>query len=148
MKYHVRFSNRVFVVDVEGTRVTVDGEALEAHFARIPGTPLRHLLLGPDGSSWTVAAQRLEGPGRWALGLAGERLEVEVVDDRTRQIQELTGRSKPTGRGGTVVAPMPGLVVRIEVTEGQEIGEHTSELQSPVHLVCRLLLEKKKNKKQ
>src|SRR5690348_17490032 len=26
--------------------------------------------------------------------------------------------------------------------------EHTSELQSPVHLVCRLLLEKKKNKRQ
>src|SRR6266581_8054250 len=25
--------------------------------------------------------------------------------------------------------------------------EHTSELQSPVHLVCRLLLEKKKKKK-
>src|SRR5690348_18181708 len=26
--------------------------------------------------------------------------------------------------------------------------EHTSELQSPVHLVCRLLLEKKNNTKQ
>src|SRR5438876_7977414 len=26
--------------------------------------------------------------------------------------------------------------------------EHTSELQSPVHLVCRLLLEKKKQKKK
>src|SRR5690348_17951073 len=26
--------------------------------------------------------------------------------------------------------------------------EHTSELQSPVHLVCRLLLEKKKNTQQ
>src|SRR5690348_17434133 len=26
--------------------------------------------------------------------------------------------------------------------------EHTSELQSPVHLVCRLLLEKKKNNKE
>src|SRR6267154_3266628 len=26
--------------------------------------------------------------------------------------------------------------------------EHTSELQSPVHLVCRLLLEKKKNKRK
>src|SRR5438876_8507237 len=26
--------------------------------------------------------------------------------------------------------------------------EHTSELQSPVHLVCRLLLEKKKQKRQ
>src|SRR2546422_11279142 len=30
---------------------------------------------------------------------------------------------------------------------GREIGEHTSELQSRLHLVCRLLLEKKKKKK-
>src|SRR5690348_17956846 len=31
---------------------------------------------------------------------------------------------------------------------GLRSEEHTSELQSPVHLVCRLLLEKKKTKKQ
>src|SRR5438876_6970587 len=37
------------------------------------------------------------------------------------------------------------------LVEKQDVGclnrseEHTSELQSPVHLVCRLLLEKKKN---
>src|SRR5438876_7653110 len=30
----------------------------------------------------------------------------------------------------------------------QRSEEHTSELQSPVHLVCRLLLEKKKTQKQ
>src|SRR5438876_10121661 len=30
----------------------------------------------------------------------------------------------------------------------QRSEEHTSELQSPVHLVCRLLLEKKKKKKK
>src|SRR5690348_17499142 len=30
---------------------------------------------------------------------------------------------------------------------GRRSEEHTSELQSPVHLVCRLLLEKKKQKK-
>src|SRR5438876_11713218 len=39
------------------------------------------------------------------------------------------------------------------ISMGQEIApmrseEHTSELQSPVHLVCRLLLEKKKKNKQ
>src|SRR5258708_31938720 len=38
---------------------------------------------------------------------------------------------------------------RIDSTRGDEAGfhrseEHTSELQSPDHLVCRLLLEKKK----
>src|SRR5690348_2195682 len=32
-----------------------------------------------------------------------------------------------------------------ETTEVRRSEEHTSELQSPVHLVCRLLLEKKKN---
>src|SRR5438876_6180108 len=31
---------------------------------------------------------------------------------------------------------------------GERSEEHTSELQSPVHLVCRLLLEKKKKKKK
>src|SRR5438876_1949368 len=37
-------------------------------------------------------------------------------------------------------APVAGQEARSE--------EHTSELQSPVHLVCRLLLEKKKKNKQ
>src|SRR5258708_23634800 len=31
---------------------------------------------------------------------------------------------------------------------GRRSEEHTSELQSPDHLVCRLLLEKKKNKNE
>src|SRR2546425_6768062 len=71
--------------------------SLEVHLAAIPGTPLYHLLLG--GRSWTVAAQPLDGVGRWALGVVGERVRSE---------------------------------------------EHTSELQSLAYLVCRLLLEKKK----
>src|SRR5687768_18173954 len=37
---------------------------------------------------------------------------------------------------------------RIERREGLRSEEHTSELQSRLHLVCRLLLEKKKKKKK
>src|SRR2546422_5576362 len=33
-------------------------------------------------------------------------------------------------------------------TAGRRSEEHTSELQSRLHLVCRLLLEKKKNKRR
>src|SRR5690348_17523540 len=41
-----------------------------------------------------------------------------------------------------------GKTVRQLATEKRlRSEEHTSELQSPVHLVCRLLLEKKKKKK-
>src|SRR5258708_12181909 len=39
---------------------------------------------------------------------------------------------------------LDGIVSRFERKNRSE--EHTSELQSPDHLVCRLLLEKKKNK--
>src|SRR5256885_4935902 len=37
---------------------------------------------------------------------------------------------------------------RINIFSPRRSEEHTSELQSPCNLVCRLLLEKKKNKKQ
>src|SRR5258708_25010192 len=37
----------------------------------------------------------------------------------------------------------PGLVGGEDVGAGERSEEHTSELQSPDHLVCRLLLEKK-----
>ena len=122
MKYFVRIAERTYEVAVDGGRVTVDGEAFEAHCAAVPGTPLYHLLLGAD--SWTVAVQALDGDGggtRWALGLVGERVELDVVDERTRQIQALTGQRATPPSGGVVKAPMPGLVLRVEVQEGQRV---------------------------
>lgn len=118
MKYHVAIRDRTYVIDVEGGAVTVDGERLETHWAAIPGTPLLHLLLG--GDSWTVACQRLSN-SRWALGAAGERFEVEVQDDRAKQIEALTGRGRKVVQSGVVKAPMPGLVVRVEVTVGESV---------------------------
>src|SRR5947208_11918505 len=41
----------------------------------------------------------------------------------------------------------PGPFRRFGVPPDTRSEEHTSELQSPDHLVCRLLLEKKKNNK-
>src|SRR2546422_4235078 len=38
-------------------------------------------------------------------------------------------------------------VLFVDLPGGSRSEEHTSELQSRLHLVCRLLLEKKKNKK-
>src|SRR5256885_9912690 len=64
----------------------------------------------------------------------------------------------PAGRGGAALggvcrnARVPGRVARVGGRGGAEhydrfplrSEEHTSELQSPCNLVCRLLLEKKK----
>src|SRR5258706_9715583 len=51
----------------------------------------------------------------------------------------------PVKRERSVTAPNPatGRIIRVAVPERSE--EHTSELQSLTNLVCRLLLEKKKN---
>jgi biotin carboxyl carrier protein len=119
VKYYVRIGAQTHEVEVEGGRVIVGGVGLEAHLAAVPGTALYHLLLA--GESWTVAAEPLEGVGRWALGVIGERVELEVVDERTRDIQALTGKRAAPGVGGTVKAPMPGLIVRIEVAAGQRV---------------------------
>lgn len=120
MKYFVRIGIRTIEVELQGGRVIVDGEGLDAHLAGIPGTPLVHLLLG--GHSWTVATQVLDGPGRWALGAVGERVEVDVVDERTQAIRALTGKPAGPGAGGVVKAPMPGLVVRVTVAEGDRVA--------------------------
>src|SRR5690348_17861481 len=57
-----------------------------------------------------------------------------------RIIGVTAGASTPNNKIGEAIA-------RICQTRGQRSEEHTSELQSPVHLVCRLLLEKKKKNK-
>src|SRR5688500_20000914 len=51
--------------------------------------------------------------------------------------QELRGRAEPVRR---VLREEP----RHDLVEQRQIGRHTSELQSPCNLVCRLLLDKKK----
>src|SRR5438876_5093327 len=55
----------------------------------------------------------------------------------------------PRNRLERVVGPPPILAGIAHRGRGDcRSEEHTSELQSPVHLVCRLLLEKKKKKKR
>ena len=119
MTYLVTIGSRVHEVEVDGNRVTVDGVEIESQLAAVSGTPLYHLLLG--GESWTVAAEPLEGVGRWALGMVGERVEVLVQDQRKSRSEAVGTKSQPAPGGGTVRAPMPGLVVRIEVAVGQQV---------------------------
>src|SRR5690348_17922893 len=64
----------------------------------------------------------------------------QAIGHRLRLRRIAPGRGSPNHharrRGASCDPPIPGVSARSE--------EHTSELQSPVHLVCRLLLEKKK----
>jgi biotin carboxyl carrier protein len=118
MKYFVSVEGREIEVEVDGERVTVGDQSYHATFGRIPGTPLRQLVL--DDRPVTLSIEPL-GQGRWALGLASERLEVEVLDERTRHIRTLTGSGDRRPKADVLRAPMPGMVVRINARPGDAV---------------------------
>jgi pyruvate carboxylase subunit B len=85
----------------------------------VAGTELRRLSL--DGTSHRIVAVPGEARGSWELQLDGERVQAEVVDERTRAIRALTARSATHHGPKPVRAPMPGLVLRVEVEPGQTV---------------------------
>jgi biotin carboxyl carrier protein len=119
MKYVVLLDGQPIEVEVVGDRVTVDGRAHSATLGVISGTPLRQLLI--DGRPLTLSVEAI-GRGRWALTPKGERWEMEVLDERTRHIRSLAGGGDQRRTAGVLKAPMPGLVVRIQVQPGEQVA--------------------------
>jgi pyruvate carboxylase subunit B len=118
MKFVVSAGGRTYQVVVEGERVSIDGVPQDAHLGSLPGSPIRHLLLGER--SFTLPIESL-GRGQWQLSLNGEEWQVEVLDERAWHIRGLSGVAPKRG-GGSLRAPMPGLVVRVLVGAGQTVA--------------------------
>ncbi len=118
MRYYVTLDDRTFEVDLTGDVPRVDGEEVNAAVNNVPGTPTRLLLV--DGRSHTLVARRDHADG-WDLYLDGERFTADVVDERTRAIREMTGQAAGDTGPKPVRAPMPGLVVRVSVEEGDRV---------------------------
>jgi pyruvate carboxylase subunit B len=59
--------------------------------------------------------------GSYTLWLDGHRFEVEALDERTRAIRDLSAASAASSGPAPLVAPMPGLIVRVAVAEGDEV---------------------------
>jgi pyruvate carboxylase subunit B len=106
-------------VEVDGERVIVAGQSHSASLEPILGTPLRTLML--DGRPVTLALGS-QGRGRWILTSGGDRWEVEVIDERTRHIRSLTSGSDHRRTAEVLRAPMPGLVVRVQVKPGDMVA--------------------------
>jgi propionyl-CoA carboxylase alpha chain len=118
MKYVVVLDGQTIEVEVDGDRVTIDGQTRTATLGLIPGTPLRQLLI--DGRPFTLSVASLAG-GQWSLTQRGERWDVEVLDERTYHIRSLAGAVDQRRAAGVLKAPMPGLVVRVQVEPGQQV---------------------------
>lgn len=120
MRYYVTVDDKTFVVEIDGDQITLDGETLAAELMHIGGTPVRRL--GVNGASHRVVAERGNVRGGWSLHVDGYRVQAEVVDERTRAIRALTATPIAEQGPKPVRAPMPGMIVRVEVEPGDRVG--------------------------
>ncbi len=118
MLYHVTVGSRTFEVELSPSGIRVDGRPVEVSLEHVYDTPVRSLLV--DREAYRLVVRR-DGPGRWNLRLRGCELVADVVDERAKAIRDMAGaRATPPGPR-PIVAPMPGIVVKVEVSEGERV---------------------------
>jgi pyruvate carboxylase subunit B len=119
MKYVVQVGEERVIVELEADGVHVGDERLRAHLAEVEGTPVRLVAIGDEVHR--VLVRRRGERGRYTLWLDGYRYEVEALDERTRAIRDLSAASNVAAGPAPLLAPMPGLVVRVNVEPGAEV---------------------------
>jgi biotin carboxyl carrier protein len=117
MKYVVDVNGRRREVILDPDGVHVDGVRVPAHLAEVALTPFFLLSLGE--ASHSVRVRRGEERGEFTLWLDGYRFRAVALDERTRAIRDLDVARNVHAGPAPLVAPMPGLIVRVLVTEGQ-----------------------------
>lgn len=107
------------VVDLGPDGIRVDGTAVVAHLEEVEGTPI--FLLNAGGTLHRLAVQRGDERGKYVLWSDEHRFDVEALDERRRAIQEMTGAAAAHAGPAPLIAPMPGLVVRVSVQPGDQV---------------------------
>ena len=120
MKYVVDLAGErhAVVVEAEGVRFESE-EPLRAELAEIEGSPVRMVKLGSH--VYRVVVEKRPGKGRYTLWVDGYRFETEALDERTRAIRDISAANAAPSGPAPIIAPMPGLVIRINVSPGDQI---------------------------
>src|ERR671924_2191576 len=123
MRYVVTVNGERIEVVRHGDGIRIRDEILRAHLADVEGTPVRILRMGDEVHR--VVVQRGSARGQYSLWIDGYRYDVEALDERTRAIRDLSvDGGRPTGPAA-LIAPMPGLIVRVNVQVGEAVRAGT-----------------------
>ncbi len=120
MKYIVELNDNRHTVDVEGTQATIEGITGHAELGVSNGTPTRLMRIGDRVVR--VTGRRGERRGLYHLEIDGYKYTVDAVDERTRAIRDMTAKSAGATGPAPLKAPMPGLIVRVNVKVGDEVA--------------------------
>jgi biotin carboxyl carrier protein len=120
VKYIVRINDTGKSVSLDMDTVRYEDEGpVRAELADVAGSPVRMLKLG--SSVYQAIVEKREGRGRYTVWIDGYRFDAEALDERTRAIRELSAASAAPSGPAPIKAPMPGLIVRINVKPGDSV---------------------------
>lgn len=119
MKYHVTLGDDRIEVVIEGDDVSIDGRRLRAHLDEAGGGAAYSLSVG--GRVYPIVARRGSGRGTFDIALEGHRFVVEALDARAKAIRALAGAGGKAAGPGHLMAPMPGMIVRVNVVAGETV---------------------------
>lgn len=119
MKYIVDVNGERVTVELDGATARIGDEVLDVALTAIPGTPVRLVRIGEQVHR--VVARRGAVRGSWTLDVDGTRVAAEALDERMRAIKDLTAATAAASGPAPLLAPMPGLVVRIAVNVGDAV---------------------------
>ena len=120
MKYIVTVNGDRVEVDVGPEGARVNSTDAPAQLGDLDGTPVRLVTIGDEVRR--VVVRRGDARGRYTLSLDGHRYEVEAVDERTHAIRELSGAGAVPAGPAPLKAPMPGLVIRVNIAIGDTVA--------------------------
>jgi len=106
--------------DKAGSSVTFDdGEILRVESDWTPGQPLARLMV--DGAPLVMKVGKI--PSGFRIRLRGADMKVHVRTPRQAELAALMPEKLPPDTSKFLLCPMPGLVVKINVAEGDEVQE-------------------------
>lgn len=121
MKYFVNVGGRDFEVEVKDRagklEVHVGGERVDCDYAEVDRAGQVALMLESSGYGVSLAGTQND----YDVTLAGHRYGVRIEDERERAAHAAE-RAKHKG-GGVVKAVMPGVIVELNVAEGDPVEE-------------------------
>ncbi len=96
-----------------------DGQSLRVESDWTPGQPLAEVWV--EGTTLALKVGKI--PMGFRMRLRGADLKVHVRTPRQHELAGLMLEKAPPDTSRFLLCPMPGLVVRISVEEGQEVQE-------------------------
>jgi biotin carboxyl carrier protein len=120
VRYVVQLNDEPKAVLIEPDGVGYEAQSTEhAELSDIEGSPVRMVKIGTH--VYRVVVQKRQGRGRYTLWVDGYRFDAEALDERTRAIRDLSAASAGPSGPAPILAPMPGLIVRVNVKAGDKV---------------------------